>query len=161
MAASRSRTDIAPLTWEVPAAGLAGWAVLAALLLPAGRGLATIVTGHGFQWPHGSPRILASIGGLLTGHPDKGLDPAGSSALPPLLLIYALIIAGEVLLAGLTTWLVVLWWHRLGPGARDGMASRVEVHAVLGIANLHRRRALIRPDLHPNGDPVEEADSTS
>ncbi|HEY3713186.1 MAG TPA: hypothetical protein VGL39_01565 [Jatrophihabitantaceae bacterium] len=148
MTTQRSRADVTRLTWEIPAAGIAGWLVLAPMLLPAGRGLASYLTGHGFLWPHSNPRILASIGGLLTGHIDRGLNPAGLVTLPSPPVVYALIVAGEILLTGLTAWLGVLWWHNFGPSARDGMASRAEVQSVLGVANLRRRHALIRPDLH-------------
>jgi hypothetical protein len=149
--ARRSRGDILPLAWEVPVAGLAGGLLAAAMLLLAGRGVASALGGDGFLWPHGGPPILASIGGLLTGHIDRGLTAAEAGRLPSPLVVYTVIVASEVVLVGVMARLVLLWWRHLGPGARDGMASRAEVEAVLGVANLRRRRALIRPDLHGSG----------
>ena len=138
------------MTWEIPAAGMASWLLLAALLLPTGRGLASVLTGHGLVWPRGHAAILASVGGLLTGHIDRGLHPAGRVVLPPTAVVYLAIVFVEILLTGLTFWSFMLWWHSFGPGTRDGMASKAEVRSVLGVENLRRRRALIRPDLHPS-----------
>ncbi len=142
----RSRADVPPVTWELPAAAGASWLALAALLLPAGRGVAGYLGGNGFAWPHGSPQLIASIGGLLTGHVHRGLAWQQPLATP--LTIYSIIAAGEILLVALTAWFVALWWRNLGQGARAGIASRTETEAVLGRPNLRRRRALIRPDLH-------------
>jgi type IV secretion system protein VirD4 len=65
------RTDVAPIGWELPAAGGLCWLAAATVLLPVGQGVASWLFGGGYVWPHGS--LLASVGGLLTGHPGRGV----------------------------------------------------------------------------------------
>jgi type IV secretion system protein VirD4 len=146
------RTDVAPIGWELPAAGGLCWLAVAALLLPTGQGAASWLFGGGFVWPHGS--LLHSIGGLLGGHPGRGVAVASITDLPPSALIYLLIAVLELAAVAAAVWLGVLWWRLLGPGALQGMASRSEVERVLGVSNLRRRRKVIRPDLFGTGREV-------
>jgi len=148
MTARRSRADVQPITWEIPAAGAASWLSLAMVLFPAGQGAAGWLSGGSFVWPRGSAGLMQSIGGLLGGRPGRGLPAAEAAQLPAAAWIYLLIGLGEVLLTAATVWLVVLWWRHFGPGVQHGMADRAEVESVLGLANLRRKRKVIRPDLH-------------
>lgn len=147
----RARRDIAPVSWELPAAAALGWLLLAVIILPAGQGAAGwLHTGH-FTWPHGTTALGHSLGGLLTGHLGEGLPQGAVAELASPTATYALIAVAELLLVAATAGAVVLWWRRLGPGAMQGMATRAEVEAVLGLGNLRRRRAIIRPDRYRPG----------
>jgi type IV secretion system protein VirD4 len=142
------RVDVPPLTWEVFAALATGWIVAATLLLPAGQGTAAALFGGGWVWPHGSPALAESIGGLLAGRPGAGLTARQATGVPGEAVVYPLVCLGEIALIGLTVWAGLAWWRLLGPGARDGMASRAEIRTVLGVSRLRRARKVIRPDLY-------------
>jgi type IV secretion system protein VirD4 len=144
----RSRTDVRPVTWEVPVAGVAAWLLASLLILPFGRGAAAQLFGGGWVWPHGSSALMSSIGGLMTGHAGRGLTGPRTVLPPDTLSVYMLIGSGELLLVTATVWAAVLWWRLLGPGARQGMAGRGEVESVLGISRLRQARKVIRPDLY-------------
>lgn len=148
MGTQRSRADVQPVTWEVPAVAGTCWLVLVVMLFPAGQGSAGWLFAGGFVWPHGSTPLLHSIGGLITGQPGKGLAGKDVARLASTPSIYLLIVLGELLLTAATAWVIVLWWRYLGPGARQGMADRAEVETVLGVSNLRKKRTVIRPDLH-------------
>jgi hypothetical protein len=143
------RRDPLPLTWELPAAAAAAWVGVAAMLLPAGRGAASWLTGAGWVWPNTGADLTASLEGLLTGHPSYGLAATPASAVPTAAVVYLLVALAEV--AWLMVSLLVLraWWRTWGPGMREGLAGRAEVENVLGISRLRRDRSVIRPDLHP------------
>lgn len=147
MAWQRSR-DVQPVTWEVPVAGGACWLLLVVMLFPAGQGAAGWLFAGGFVWPRGSAPLLRSVGGLMSGQPGKGLAAKDITHLASTPSIYLLIVFGELLLTAMTVWVILAWWRHLGPGARQGMADRAEVEAVLGVANLRTKRTVIRPDLH-------------
>jgi type IV secretion system protein VirD4 len=139
---------VPPTLWEIPASAAAAWLSLALLALPAGRGCAGWLFGGGWMWSHGSGALRRSIGGMLTGQPNAGLTAAEAGQLPASWATYALVFFVEVLLLVATVWMGTLWWQYLGPGMRDGMATRVETGAVLGVAALQRSRRVIRPDLY-------------
>jgi hypothetical protein len=147
MATPRSRADVAPVTWELPVAGGACWLLLVLMLLPTWQGTACWLFSGGFVWPRGSTPLMRSVGGLMTGRPGEGLAGRDLVHLASTSLIYALIVLGELLLTAATVWAIVLWWRHLGPGARSGMAGRAEVETVLGVSNLRKKGAVIRPDL--------------
>jgi hypothetical protein len=144
----RARPDVAPLSWELPAAAALTWLVTSLLLLPAARALTCALFGGGWAWPRGEQRLLASIHGLASGHIAAGLTTAQAGTMPTPGWVYFAIVAGEVLLASATLYALALWWRRLGPGAHPGMATRAEAEAALGLSRLRRARRLIRPDLH-------------
>jgi hypothetical protein len=148
MAMPRSRADVRPVTWELPVAGGACWLLLVLTLLPAGQGVAGWLFAGGFVWPRGSTPLIQGLGGLMTGRPGRGLEAEDVAHLAPTPLIYLLIVLGELLLAAMSAWAIVLWWCYLGPGAGRGMANRAEVETVLGVSNLRKKGALIRPDLY-------------
>jgi type IV secretion system protein VirD4 len=149
MRRQRSRIDVQPITWELPAAVALCWPVLAALLLPGAQGAASWLFGGGFVWPHGS--LLHSIGGLLSGHPGLGLAARDVAHLASGPLIYLLVTLAELALFTTASWATVLWWRHLGPGAMQGMAGPGEVERVLGLSNLRKKRKVIRPDLFDHG----------
>jgi type IV secretion system protein VirD4 len=144
----RQRRDVMPLTWELPAAAALAWVGVAAMLVPAGRGAASWLTGGGWVWPSTRAGLTASLVGLLAGHPSSGLVSTAASALPAAGVVYLVLSLLEV------AWLVVSllglarWWRTWGPGMREGLAGRGEVEKVLGRSRMRRARAVIRPDLY-------------
>lgn len=140
MRVQQSRTEVLPLTWEIPAMIAACWVFLALTALPAGQGAASWVSGRGYAWPDG--QVADSVLGILTGRPGVGIaDPPSPG------LVYAVIAFAELLL-GLMACLALAAWSRVcGSGAQHGLASRRQVADVLGPVNLRRRAAIIRPDL--------------
>jgi len=147
------RSDVQPVTWEIPVALAACWLIVAGLMLPAGRGAAAWLFGGGFVWPRGSAPLMDSLAGVLTGDLGRGLPPAEDGALASAAATYAVIGVGELLLVIGTVWAVTVWWRHFGPGVQHGMADRAEAAAVLGLANLRKRRHVIRPDLYGSQRP--------
>lgn len=142
------RPDPLPLTWELPVAAALAWVAVAAMVLPAGRGAASWLTGGGWVWPRPGPGLPASLAGLLTGHPSAGLSATTAAALPGGGVLYLVVASAEV------AWLIVSllglrwYWRTWGPGVRAGMADRGEVERMLGLSRIRRNRSLIRPDLY-------------
>jgi type IV secretion system protein VirD4 len=134
--------------WELPAGAAAAWLCVALLALPLGRGCAAWLFGGGWTWSQGPGALRRSIGGLLTGRPEAGLIAGASAQLPGDWAVYAVVLVFEGLLLAATVWAVVLWWRYLGPGARNGLASRAEAALVLGAGRLRKSRRLNRPDLY-------------
>ena len=136
------------MTWELPAAAAAATVAGMALMLPAGQGAAGVLIGQGWAWPQGTRAMLASLGGLISGHPGHGLTAEQAARIPAAGAVYLFIVLGELLLITAAVYAVVLWWHHLGPGAQLGMADRVEAESVLGLSGLRKSRKVIRPDLY-------------
>src|SRR4051794_20364284 len=86
-----SRTDVGPASWEVPAAVALAWLAVAALLLPAGRGVAAGLAGGDWVWPTDGAALAASVGGLLAGDSEAGLDATQVAVLPGTSAVYAVI----------------------------------------------------------------------
>ncbi|MCW2765398.1 MAG: hypothetical protein JWO11_1357 [Nocardioides sp.] len=140
MRVQHQRSDVLPLTWEVPAAVLLAWLLTAVLALPFGQGLAYVVTGGSFVWP---TDLVASLSGLFGGTPGLGVDVA-----PPTRgLVYACVAATELAAATLAVAGLIWWWRTAGPGAQYGLANRTEARHVLGPGALSKRASTIRPDL--------------
>ena len=139
------RTDVFPTTWEIPVGIGLVWLLGAILALPAAQGLAFALRGDGFVWP--GPELGASLLGLLTGEPGRGLPSELVAALPPAALVYAATALVELALAFAATLGLAWWWRTVGPLAQFGMAGKHEVAEVLGRGHLMRRRSTIRPDL--------------
>ena len=155
----RSRTDVLPLTWEIPAALGAGWCLLAVLALPAGQGLACALSGHGFVWPHGG--LVESVLGLASGRTGQGLTRSQVADIPSRSAVHAAIALVELTLGMLVFYGFTLWWRTVGPGAQFGLATAPDVRRVLGPGHLRRRRSTIRPDLHvPHRPPQTQRDET-
>ena len=134
---------------------LALLAVAAGLLLLAfgalvGLGLASAVFGRGWVWPAGGQTLNHTLGGLLAGHPGRGLPPPLAALVPSPGLVYLGVgVAEGCLLAAAVGvgWLVAGY---VRPGdARGGMATRGEAHEALGVGQLRRAKKIIRPDLYP------------
>jgi len=142
------RVDVPRTTWEIPAAAALTWLLAAALLLPAGRGAAAWAVGGEWAWPHGADALIATIGGLATGHHTAGLDTMSASAVPSPAQVYVAITVAELLLIAATVVAARMWWTTIGPGSVRGMATRAEAEAVLGVGQLRKVRALLRPDLY-------------
>jgi type IV secretion system protein VirD4 len=151
---ARVRRDPPPLTWELPAAVTLAWVAVAALLLPAGRGAASWLTGAGWVWPRTGTALTASLVGLLAGHPLSALTATRAPVLPAAGVVYLVVVLAEV------AWLIVsllavgTWWRTWGPGMRGGLADRVEVEKVLGLSRIRRNAAVIRPDLYGNSKAI-------
>jgi type IV secretion system protein VirD4 len=145
VSAGRSQPDVGPTGWEIPVAAALVWLTAGALLLPAGRAAAALLSGGGWVWPDGSTALVASVGGLLTGELADGLDAAQAAALPSPAVVYAVTAAALGLFlagSGGAAWA----GHRL-LGGRSGMATGSQVADVLGRIRLRRVAAVVRPDL--------------
>jgi type IV secretion system protein VirD4 len=138
MRVQQSRTDVIPLTWEIPASIAASWVFLALLALPAGQSAAAWVAGEGFAWP--SSRLVEAGLDIARGHPNA--NPV---------LTYSTVAILEIAVAAAAILAFWWWWRAHGPGAQYGLATRQDVAAALGPSNLHRRLAIIRPDLTTSG----------
>jgi hypothetical protein len=151
MQAQSRRTDVLPLTWEVPASLVTSWLLGAVLGLPGGQGLAFLVVGEPFVWPRG--HVPHSVLSLVAGDPGVGL-PSSTASLPPTFAIYTCVAVVELVWMLLIVWAAGTWWRTSGPGAQVGLAaSRHEVRAVLGSGSLRRRCRTIRPDLRRFSGP--------
>jgi hypothetical protein len=143
MRVQQSRTDVLPLTWEIPASIAASWLFLALLALPAGQAAAAWVVGDGPAWP--SHRLVEATLDVARGHPDT--NP---------LVTYSILAVLEMAVA-LAAILALWWWWRMhGPGAQYGLATSHDVAAALGPNNLDRRLPIIRPDLTTSSSDREE-----
>src|SRR3954451_9172560 len=140
-----ARADVGPASWEIPAAAALAWLAAAALLLPAGRGVAAMLAGGGWVWPTDGPALASSVGGLLVGDPDTGLDATRAAALPGTPAVYAVI--AVLLVAFLIASGGAVWAGRRVLGTPTGMADRRHVEQVLGRSRLRRAAAVVRPDL--------------
>lgn len=149
------RTDVLPLTWELPAGVTLTWVLAAVLALPVGQGLAYQLHGRFFAWP--GPALGQSVLGLLSGEPGRGLPGELARDIPPVPLVYAGVAVAELVVAAVAMWALAWWWRTAGPAAQFGLARRQEVEKVLGRRALRRRRATLRPDLHA-GSPRRPTD---
>ncbi|CCG02429.1 type IV secretory system conjugative DNA transfer family protein [Blastococcus saxobsidens] len=140
-----ARADVGPASWEVPAAAVLAWLAAAALLLPVGRGVAAVLAGGGWVWPTDGAALAASVGGLLVGDPDTGLDATRAAALPGTPAVYAVITVLLVAFLGVSGG--AFWAGRRFLGTPTGMADRSQVEQVLGRSRLRRAAAVVRPDL--------------
>jgi len=145
------RRDPQPLGqgWEAPAVLVGGLLLGLALAALAGLGLASACFGGGWVWPSGTPTVGRVLGGLLTGHPGRGLLPAQARRVPATGWVYGCLAGCELLLLGCCSAAGVLFarYHRPGD-TRAGMASRAETKRVLGVSQLHAAKTVIRPDLY-------------
>jgi type IV secretion system protein VirD4 len=140
-----SHRDVGPAGWEVPLAAALAWLFLTAMLLPIGRAVAAGLAGRGWMWPRGSDALLRSVGGLLTGDVDAGLDAVQTRGVPAAATVYIAISA--LVLLYLAASAGAVWAVRRFLGPQHGLASRGDVRAVLSRSRLRRDWALIRPDL--------------
>ncbi len=146
---------------ETAAAALGGVLLLLALAALTGQGAASALFGGGWVWPHGTDTTIGVLGGLLAGHPGRGLPPGQASRLPAPAAVYAGVAAAELTLIAVSGWAAVMVAAYRRPGdARRGMASRADTRQALGRRRLKAARKVIRPDLHgptrtrPTGRPA-------
>ena len=146
--------------WEIAVAVIG--AVLLGLGLAAlvGLGVASAVFGGGWVWPHGTHTIEHTIGGLIAGHPGRGLPPLEARRVPGPVATYACVAACELVLitaAGMVGMLIAR--YRRPGDVRSGMASRREAEHTLGLRQLRAAKAIIRPDRYgPGAKPRPKED---
>jgi hypothetical protein len=140
--------------WEVAVAVIAGAALVIALAALLGLGLAALLFGGGWVWPHGTSTIGAVLGGAASGHPGHGLAPLQAKRMPGAATVYVCVAVLEVLFVTVLAWAGVLIGRRF---RNDGMATRGEAQRALGDGLLHEAKAVIRPDLYGRGRDTEQA----
>jgi len=131
--------------WEVAIAVIAGGVLVIALAALLGLGLAALLFGGGWVWPHGTNTIGSVLDGLFTGHPGHGLAPLEARQVPAAAAVYACVAVLELLFIAAPVWVGVLIVRRF---RNDGMATRWEAQQALGEGRLHEAKAIIRPDLY-------------
>lgn len=153
--AQQTRRDPTPLGqgWELPVVLLGAAVIAAALAALAGMGAAAAVAGAGWVWPAGTPAMLHTLAGLLTGHPGRGLPPAAAGRLPGPGWVYAGAGTSEALLLVVAVAAGTLTHRHWRTAPRRGMASRAQAADALGVTELRAARRLIRPDLYPTRRP--------
>jgi hypothetical protein len=153
------RRDPQPMSqgWEVAAAVVGGVLIGVGVAALAGLGVACAVWGGGWVWPHHTDTVTHVLGGLMQGHPGRGLPPAQQRLVAEPAAVYGCVILAELALAGLAiTGGVLIARYRRPGDARGGMATRGEAEQVLGIGRLRSARSIIRPDLY-GPDAAKEA----
>jgi hypothetical protein len=135
--------------WEVAVAVIGGALLGFGLAALCGLGSASALFGRGWVWPRGTDTITHVLGGLLTGHPGRGLDPRQARMVAGPLAVYLCVAACElaVIVAAVVGGILVARYRRPGD-ARRGMATRSEAEQVLGMSRLRGARDIIRPDLY-------------
>jgi hypothetical protein len=150
-APQQRRRDPQPIgqCWEAAAAILGSALLVLGLTALCGLGVASALFGRGWVWPSGTGAMGHVIGGLLTGHPGRGLDPRQARLVAGPVGVYLCVAVCELtaIAAGLTGGVLVTRYRRPGD-ARGGMATRGEAEQALGISRLRAARKIIRPDLY-------------
>jgi hypothetical protein len=131
--------------WEVAVAVIAGGVLVIALAALLGLGLAALLFGGGWVWPHGMSTVVAALAGLFSGHAGHGLPAGDAGRVPAAGAVYACVTVLELLFTAALVWVGVLIVRRL---RKDGMATRWEAQQALGEGRLHDVKAIIRPDLY-------------
>jgi hypothetical protein len=156
----QGRRDPQPITqgWEVAVVALGAAVLGAALAALAGLGTASALFGGGWVWPHGTDTINHVIGGLLSGHPGRGLAGPLAARVPADGYVYGCVTVCELAFVATVATVAVLVARYRRPGdARGGMATRGEARSVLGVRRLHAAKDIIRPDL--SGHLVHDNDT--
>lgn len=131
--------------WEVAVAVIAGSVLVIALAALLGLGLAALLFGGGWVWPHGTSTIGSVLAGLFSGQPGHGLPLVESRRVPAAAAVYVCVVVLELLFIAALVWVAVLIVRRF---RNDGMATRWEAQQALGEGRLHEAKAIIRPDLY-------------
>ncbi len=137
--------------WELAVVAAGGALIVVALAALGGLGVASALWGGGWVWPHGTETVTNVLGGLLSGHPGRGLPPDQLSQVAEAVPVYACVAAAELvlLIGALRTAVLAARYRPLGD-ARSGMATRREAEQALGLRQLRAGRAVIRPDRYPS-----------
>jgi hypothetical protein len=138
--------------WEVAVAAIAGAVFAIAFAALLGLGVAALLFGGGWVWPHGTNTIGAVLGGIFTGHPGHGLLAPQASQVPSTATVYLCVSVLELLFIAALTWCCVLTLRRF---RNDGMATRWEAQQALGVGQLQDAKAIIRPDLYGRARDME------
>lgn len=147
------RRDPQPISrgWELAVATVGGTLIAVSLAAVFGLGVASVLWGGGWVWPHGTETITEVIAGLLHGEPGRGLPPDQRRLIAGPTATYACIAVAEfTLCAGAAVFGVLISRYRRPGDARSGMATRGEAEQALGISQLRAGRAVIRPDRYPS-----------
>ncbi len=154
MTAPSRRRDPQPISrgWELAVAAAGGALIAVALAALTGLGLASALWGGGWVWPRGTETVTHVLGGLLHGHPGRGLPRDQLHRVAGPIPVYACVAVAELVLltAAVITAVLVARYRRPGD-ARGGMATRSEAEQALGLTQLRAGRAVIRPDRYPSG----------
>ena len=73
------RTNPYPFTWEIPLFLFTALAFLLLMGLQAARSIANLIAGNGWVFVE-RPKLITSLGGVITGHADAGLEGLTSPA---------------------------------------------------------------------------------
>lgn len=139
------RTNPYPFTWEIPVALSVAGLLLLLVGVQGGRSVANVLSGNGWHFVDRA-QIFSSLPGIVDGNAEAGLvgiqHPAGAE------LLWSCV--GVVELVLLAACVAALKWglDRWGPGRLQGVASRSEAEALLGITRLRKHAKVIRPDLY-------------
>jgi hypothetical protein len=145
---------------ELALLGLVGGLVLIMGAALVGLGAASVLFGGGWVWPPAGSSLNHTVGGMLTGHPGRGLPPHLAARVPSPGVVYAVVAVAELLLLAMGILVPRRLASYLRPGdARAGMASRAEAAAALGVGQLRRARVIIRPDLYGTRRDQDPADA--
>ena len=139
------RADPYPWTWELPVGVAAAVALVLVLGVHAGRGVACLLAGDGFQWTR-QGALFAALRGILSGDASAGLAepvPAVSAGV----LAWS-IIGVEVACLGVCVWAGHEAMTRWGPAAVTGVATASAAEELLGCSRLRTVRRIVRPDLY-------------
>ena len=139
------RTNPYPFTWEIPVFLLTAVAFLLLMGVQVGRSIANLIAGSGWVFVE-RPKLITSLGGVLTGQADAGIEGLTSPATSSLLWTCMAVVELLVLIGCV----VGLKWGlaRWGPGRLHGMATRTEAETLLGQTRLRKHAKVIRPDLY-------------
>ncbi|WP_114908008.1 hypothetical protein [Ornithinimicrobium murale] len=140
------RADPYPWTWEIPVGAIIAAALLLILGVHVGRGLAWLLSGHGWAWP-GQLDLITTLPAVLGGDAHAGLAETtaggpGAGWVRVWVIVTELVI---VVLLGVATWYGLGRW---GPGRVHGVATKPETQQTLGVGRLRRIKAVVRPDLY-------------
>lgn len=120
-----------PWTWEIPTAVVLLVVLVLAVGVHLGNGLAHLVRGEGWWWPHPT-EVFTTIPTVFTHDPAWGW-----------------IATVEAVLIGVVGWLLAAGWRRWGPSRVQGMATPEQAEQVLGVTRLRKVAPIVRPDLYP------------
>lgn len=139
-----------PLTWEIPAAVIAGVVVLLAGTPLAVQGMVAFVVDGVFVWPEGSLQV--ALIGLAHGEFGHGIPATIGSQLPNDSTMWALTVVTETAIVTLGALVAIRTRDlMLGARARQGLANRGQAAEALGRARLRAAASVVRPDLRAPG----------
>ncbi len=113
MTTPQQRRDPQPIgrSGEVALVALAAVLMLLGFAALAGLGAAAALAGGGWVWPHGNDTIGSVLGGLLTGHPGRGLPPELAARVPGPVPVYSGVAVAELAMVVVATAGGVLFWR--------------------------------------------------